>query len=108
MRRDHRKIVVKDREQRLIALIKRHPKLIGDAAVANSFPPLNTDPQPVVIEYIDVNAAMKLVFQAGYGNVSRVTLHKWLRDYALGKKIGGRWKVDKARFKRFLEKGTPE
>ena len=59
-------------------------------------------------EYITPNDAMQLHEQAGFGKVGKFTIIDWCKKYKLGIKIGGRWKVNKKRFERFLKEGTHE
>ena len=56
--------------------------------------------------YITVDEAMELHKKAGFGIVVTSTMRTWLKKYGFGLKIGGRWKVDKKKFERFLAKGT--
>ena len=56
--------------------------------------------------YITPDEARQLYRKAGYGKVSKVTIIDWCKKYSLGIKVGGRWKVDKEKFERFLREGT--
>ena len=59
------------------------------------------------LEIISTNDAMELIFQAGFGRPTRMTVITWIHRYRLGFKLGGRWKVNKTNLERFLKgKGT--
>lgn len=57
------------------------------------------------IEYISTNEAIGLIFQAGFGCVSNQTIISWVTKHNLGRKIGGRWKIDKAKLTNYLAGG---
>ena len=57
---------------------------------------------PFAKEWIDTNAALELASQYGV-SVSRVTMINWASDRGLGKKVGGRWLIDKKELIIFLE-----
>lgn len=59
-----------------------------------------------MIEYITPQQAQQLHKDKGYGYRSIFTIISWIKLYNLGKKIGGRWQIDKSKFIEFLEKGT--
>lgn len=52
--------------------------------------------------WIDTNEAMELASQNG-APISRQTVINWVSEYDLGRKIGGRWRVDKNRLMNFLQ-----
>lgn len=56
--------------------------------------------------YITPAEAARLHEQAGYGSVGKFTVIQWIKQFRLGLKIGGRWKMDKAKFEKFLKEGT--
>jgi len=56
-------------------------------------------------KYISIQEAVKEC-EERYGSVTNVTIIEWTKRYCLGIKLGGRWKIDKERFKRFLKEGT--
>lgn len=57
------------------------------------------------VEYISTNDAIRLVFQAGFGIVSNQTIISWVKKHNLGRKVGGRWKISKARLIQYLAGG---
>lgn len=56
---------------------------------------------------IDTNEGLKIVFNKGVAPISLPTLINWIQAYKIGKKIGGRWWVDKEKLTAMLEKGNP-
>ena len=58
------------------------------------------------IEYISTVEAQQIVFNAGFGSKSNQTIISWITKYGLGKKIGGRWAIDKSKLITFLEGGS--
>lgn len=58
------------------------------------------------IVYIKTADARKIIFQAGVGAPTPTTLISWISKYKLGKKIGGRWVVDRQKLQDFIDKGT--
>lgn len=58
-------------------------------------------------EYIDTNAALDIIKNGGISPVSLPTLINWIRNYKIGKKIGGRWRVNKQKLIEMLQKGNP-
>lgn len=51
---------------------------------------------------INTNQMMEIVTQYGI-SCTRTSLLTWINKYKLGKKIGGRWYIDKRRLRVFLE-----
>lgn len=48
--------------------------------------------------------------KAGLGTITTQTLYKWLEKdppVIVGKKVGGRWHIDKNKFLDFLEESRP-
>lgn len=58
------------------------------------------------IEYIDTVEAQQIILDAGFGTKSNQTIISWIKRHNLGKKIGGRWALDKSKFERFIEGGS--
>ena len=56
---------------------------------------------------IDTNEGLKIVLDKGVVPISLPTLINWIQTYKIGKKIGGRWWVDKEKLIQMLEKGNP-
>ena len=57
------------------------------------------------IKYIDTKESLKII--EGMGSpVSLPTLINWIQNYKIGKKVGGRWKVDKQKLIKMLDKGN--
>lgn len=56
---------------------------------------------------IDTNEALRIVFDKGVVPISLPTLINWIQAYKIGKKVGGRWWVDKDKLVSMLEKGNP-
>lgn len=59
-------------------------------------------------EYITPLEAVRIHRRSGFGNIGKFTVITWIKKYGFGLKIGGRWKVDKKKFERFLREGTHE
>jgi len=57
----------------------------------------------VVRKYISVPEAQELFYDLGYGTITRTTLYRWCETEDFGKKVRGRWKVDRNAFLIFLE-----
>lgn len=57
-------------------------------------------------KYIDTTTALQLVFIKGF-SISLPTLISWIRTYQIGKKVGGRWRVDRQKLIEMLDKGNP-
>ena len=58
-----------------------------------------------MIQYILTKEAIQLYEECGYGKTTRPTVITWCRVYGIGKKVGGRWKIDKTVYLDFLKKG---
>ena len=58
-------------------------------------------------ELIDTNEALKIVCDKGVVPISLPTLINWIQVYRIGKKVGGRWWIDKEKLTEMLEKGNP-
>ena len=57
--------------------------------------------------YISTTEALWFIEKKGAGPISLPTLINWLKTYKIGKKIGGRWQVNKAKLFKMLKKGNP-
>ena len=60
-------------------------------------------------EYISTSEAKQILDKSGLGKVTTTTMIIWTKKYILGKKIGGRWKIDAEKFASFIdtkEKGS--
>lgn len=57
--------------------------------------------------YIDTNTALIIIKNTGISQVSLPTLISWIRTYKIGKKVGGRWQIDKQKLIEMLESGNP-
>jgi len=53
-------------------------------------------------DWINTNQAMEIVKESGI-SCTRTSLLTWIKKYCLGKKVGGRWYVDKERLDIFLK-----
>lgn len=58
-------------------------------------------------EYIDTNEALSIIKNIGITPVSLPTLINWIPHYKIGKKVGGRWWIDKQKLIEMLNKGNP-
>lgn len=58
-------------------------------------------------EYIDTNKALDIIKNIGITSVSLPTLISWIQHYKIGKKVGGRWWIDKLKLTEMLQKGNP-
>lgn len=56
-------------------------------------------------ELIPTNVALQIVSDAGL-SITLTTLISWAQNYKIGKKIGGRWQIDKQKLLKMLEKGN--
>jgi len=59
------------------------------------------------INYIDTNEATIIIEEAGI-TVSLPTLIKWIDNYGLGNKLGGRWRINKNKLIEMLKEGNPD
>lgn len=51
---------------------------------------------------ISTKEAMEVITDNELGTITRATLIHWIKEYKLGKKIGGRWRIDEDRFLKYL------
>ena len=58
------------------------------------------------IEYLSTKEAQDLAQKAGLGPVCLETIRTWTVKFKLGTKIGGRYRITKAHFERFLKDGN--
>lgn len=58
--------------------------------------------------YIDTNMALIIIENTGISQISLPTLINWIQNYKIGKKVGGRWRIDKQKLIEMLEKGNPD
>ena len=56
-----------------------------------------------MVETIDVTSAVDLVRSTVGFDVTRVTIITWVKKYGLGKKLGGRFRIDKIKLMDFLK-----
>lgn len=52
--------------------------------------------------FVSTVKAVEMVNKLGYGKISRDTIIYWCKNSKIGKKIGGRWKVNIYALKTFL------
>lgn len=55
--------------------------------------------------FISPNEAAGLHEEAGLGTIRASTIVYWCKQYGIGKKVGGRWKVSKPRLMQMLQNG---
>ena len=60
------------------------------------------------ISYIRTKEALEIVNDKGVVPVSLPTLISWIRIYKIGKKVGGRWWIDKQKLIEMLTEGNPD
>lgn len=60
------------------------------------------------ISYIRTKEALEIVNDKGVVPVSLPTLISWIRTYKIGKKVGGRWWIDKQKLVKMLQDGNSE
>lgn len=53
-------------------------------------------------EFISIKDAEALIDKWGLGPITDQTLRNWCRNYKIGKKVVGRWKVDPTRLEKLL------
>lgn len=58
-------------------------------------------------DFIDTNEALKIVADIGPTPISLPTLIDWAETYKIGKKIGGRWWINKQELTDMLIRGNP-
>ncbi len=58
------------------------------------------------LEYLSTREAQDLAQQAGLGPVTQSTIRGWAVKYGFGKKVGGRYRITKLYFNRFLKDGN--
>jgi hypothetical protein len=63
-------------------------------------------PEMIKEKYIDTGEALKIIEIMG-SSVSLPTLINWIQNYKIGKKVGGRWQVEKQKLVKMLNKGNP-
>lgn len=56
-------------------------------------------------ELIPTNIALQVIRDTGL-SISLTTLISWAQNYKIGKKIGGRWHINKQKLLKMLEKGN--
>lgn len=59
-------------------------------------------------DFIDTNKALEIIKAKGVVSVSLPTLINWIQTYSIGKKVGGRWWINKEKLIEMLEKGNPQ
>lgn len=57
-------------------------------------------------KWIPLMEALQAVNEMGFGTWTSEALRGWCRKYDIGKKIGGKWFIDKAKMKVFIESGS--
>ncbi len=67
---------------------------------------INYKKEPVkkALDYLTTTEAMMLVGFKKY-HITLPTLLTWCKKYTLGRKVGGRWYIDRGKFTAFLENG---
>lgn len=60
------------------------------------------------ISYIRTKEALEIVNDKGVVPVSLPTLISWIRTYKIGKKVGGRWWIDKQKLIKMLQDGNSD
>jgi len=58
-------------------------------------------------EFISSSEAIKLYQDNGLGKISWFAIRDWTIRYSLGKKLAGRWKINKQKFLNFIN-ANPE
>lgn len=53
-------------------------------------------------DWIDTNQGIQIIKKYGV-SCTRTSLLAWIRKYHLGKKVGGRWYVDREQLYKFLK-----
>ena len=59
-------------------------------------------------EFITTAEAVEMHEARGFGPVGKFTIIYWCKQYGIGLKIGGRWKVDRQKLEKLLSGGTRE
>ena len=57
-------------------------------------------------EYMNTKHALEVIKKIGTKPTSLTTLISWINVYGIGKKVGGRWWVNKAKLIDMLNKGN--
>jgi hypothetical protein len=56
--------------------------------------------------HISTREAMEIVADKGFRSVSLVTMIQWCKKYKIGRKMGGRWFIDRDLLISFINKGS--
>lgn len=51
---------------------------------------------------ISTDEALGVVIDKELGTITKTTLISWISKYKLGKKVGGRWRINEQKFFKFL------
>jgi len=54
------------------------------------------------VKWLRTPEAKKMISDEGFGKISHWALIRWIDQYSLGRKIGGRWFINEARLLAFL------
>ena len=52
---------------------------------------------------ISTDEALGVIVDKELGTITKTTLISWIRKNKLGKKIGGRWRINEEKFFKYLE-----
>ena len=52
---------------------------------------------------ISTDEALGIVIDRELGTITKPTLISWVRNNKLGKKVGGRWRINEEKFFKYLE-----
>ena len=58
--------------------------------------------------YITVTQAMEIHEQVGYGSIHIATMRQWASKYSFGRKVGGKWYINKVKLENFLTTGVDD
>lgn len=59
-------------------------------------------------DHIDTTEALKIINEIAAAPVSLPTLISWAQNYKIGKKVGGRWWIDKQKLIDMLREGNSD
>src|SRR5574341_1431240 len=56
-----------------------------------------------IVKTISTEEAMQILKDSELGTITKATLVNWIRKYRLGRKVGGRWRIDEDKFLKHLD-----
>lgn len=57
-------------------------------------------------QYITTKEAINIISDNGVGPISLPTMITWAKKHKIGKKVGGRWQIDRKKLEEYIQKGN--